>query len=148
MRIHIFALGLLFALSCAAFAQQPVACSTQEPTEFLTSNESMRLHLAALKTNPDADLPSGKLIARMKGLGLRNSSFAVQISVNARGEVQGVQNIEGPAPLLSELVREIQHYRFEPYVVEGRATPFVTMLRLHFAIGTPSCSVENVSGCK
>ncbi len=152
----LISLGLAtLALAIVGFAQEAspradARCSAapalSQPA-YLPHDQALKLYLDRLSSEPETGDTGGAVHAAMARSGAKTGWVQVQVLVDERGQVQGVQNIEGTPSILSAAVREVQRYRFQPYVVAGTATPFVTVLRLKFDIAQPPCGLANPKAC-
>jgi TonB family protein len=56
----------------------------------------------------------------------------VECSIDADGRVRGVELVSGVSPLTDAAIEAVRKWRYEPALVEGVATPFVTKVTLSF----------------
>jgi hypothetical protein len=130
-----------------AVAQKSPMRADGFPPVFISTGEAMKLYLDQVKAAPDTNDTGGSVSSLMRRAGITSAWVRVQILVDERGQVQGVQSIDGTPQVLSAAVREVRRYKFKPYITESGATPFVTVLNFKYDVRRPECSMANPNDC-
>ena len=139
-------LFLFVALGVAA-QRQPDGVDGSRPV-FIGTDEAMKLYLDQVKAEPEIGDTGGDVTSTMRHIGLKTAWVTAQILVDERGQVLGVQSIDGTPQVLSAAVRELRRYKFKPYSTESGAMSFVAVLNLKFGIREPECSLTNPKPCR
>jgi TonB family protein len=66
----------------------------------------------------------------------------VEITVSESGEVVSSKVIEGNPTLRSAALDTVKKWKYKPYVVDGKPTPFVTTLDIVFSLGIPEDEIK------
>ena len=145
---RILAILLFLFVAWGAVAQGHPDGADGSGAVFISTDEAMKLYLKQMKAEPETGDTGGYVTSIMRRTDLKTAWVTAQILVDERGQVLGVQSLDGTPEVLSAAVREIRRYKFKPYNTERGAMPFVTVLNLKYGIREPECSLTNPKPCR
>jgi protein TonB len=107
-------------------AEAPASVDSQLPGESSAIILSSKGAEKRLAHSVPAKYPAGA------GSGSTQGTIVLKEVVDATGKVDGVRLVEGDATLATSAIDAVKQWRYRPYVRDGKAQPFQTIVIIDF----------------
>ena len=115
-------------------AKRPTAASLKAPSLAIPPEELSLIHQTR---------PSYPVEAKIQGI---QGEVLLAVNVNEKGEVDNIQVLKGPAPLVLSALDAVKQWRYTPYLKDGVAVPVSSTVAVNFTLVDAKPAADQVQG--